>query len=75
MRPERVFGIHFTFASVENATAFAAQAAKIVAPYSRFAEIQQIDNVVRVQFQVDSIGEELYKVLNAQLLALASNFA
>lgn len=75
MRPERVFGIHFHFAIIENATAFAAAAAKVIAPYSRFVEIQQIEASVRVQFQVDSIGEELYKTLNAQLLAMANTFA
>lgn len=75
MRPERVFGSNFHFASVENAQAFAAYASKVTAPYARFVTITQNGTTVRVEFLVDSIGKEVYEGLSAQLLATANTFA
>lgn len=75
MRPERVFGVNYHFASVENAQAFLAYAAKVTAPYARFVTLSQNGTVVRVLFKADSIGKEVYESLSAQLLATANTFA
>lgn len=75
MRPERVFGTTFHFANTENAVAFAAYATKLTEPYARFVKIWQKENKVRVEFQVDSVGVEIYTALDAQLQAMASTFA
>lgn len=75
MRPERVFGKAFHFASVENALAFLAAATKITAPYSRFVNITHSGTLVRIDFLVDSIGKEVYDLLDSQLMAVASTLA
>jgi pantothenate kinase len=75
MRPERVFGRIYNFATVENALAFLAYATEVTAPYARFVEITQSGNQVRVDFMIDSIGKKHYDSLSAQLLATASTFA
>jgi hypothetical protein len=75
MRPERVFGITFHFASVDNAVAFLAHASKVTAPYARFVNITHSGTQVRVDFLVDSIGKEVCDSLNAQLLAHANTLA
>lgn len=75
MRPERVFGINFHFASVENAQAFLAHATRLTAPYSRFVSLHHTGTQVRVDFLVDSMPKEIYESLNSQLLAVANTFA
>jgi hypothetical protein len=75
MRPERVFGVTYTFASVENAQAFQAHATKVTAPYSQFVEITLSGTQVRVIFKADSIGKEIADNLSAQLNAMASTLA
>lgn len=75
MRPERIFGTTFHFASVENALAFLAAASKITAPYSRFVNITHSGTQVRIDFLVDSIDKEVYENLDEQLMAVASTLA
>lgn len=75
MRPERVFGVTYHFANVENALAFLAYATRVLAPYARFVEIHHSGTQVRIDMKVDSMGKELSDSLSAQLLATASTFA
>lgn len=75
MRPERIFGKTFHFASVENALAFLAFATKVTAPYARFVNITMKGTEVRIDYLADSIGKEIYEGLDAQLMAYASTLA
>ncbi len=75
MRPERVFGKTFHFASVENALAFLAFAAKVTAPYARFVNITLTGTQVRIDYLPDSIGKEIYESLDGQLMAYANTLA